>query len=101
MVCSLALWLLTGASCSPRGRPSGLWEDELPTEPGFVSCKNIFLSCKKKKKNKTCRLRAQVEPEENRKKKTLRESSRENKVVSHDQLLLWMRAAAVFDLLDL
>lgn len=68
MVCSLALWLLIGASCSPRGRPSGLWEDELPTEPGFVSCKNIFLSCKKKK-NKTCRLRAQVEPEENRKKK--------------------------------
>lgn len=47
-------------------------------------------------------MRAQVDPEENRRrKKNLRETSRENKVVSHNQLLLWMRAAAAFDLLDL
>lgn len=39
--------------------------------------------------------------EQKRRKKTLRETSRENKVVSHNQLLLWMRAAAAFDLLDL
>lgn len=46
-------------------------------------------------------MHAQVERMEKRKKKTLRETRRENKVVSHNQLLLWMRAAAVLNLLDL
>lgn len=55
MVGSLALWLLTGARSSARGRASGLWEDKQPTEPGFVSCKNIFLAKKKKERIKHAR----------------------------------------------
>lgn len=82
---------------APAAGQSGLWEDQQPTEPGFVSCKNIFL-VKKKRKNKTC---ARRWSEWRTKKKTLRETSRENKVFSHNQLLLCMRAAAVLNLLDL
>lgn len=59
---------------------------------------HVRTSFSQKRWKKTC---ARRWSEWRTKKKNLRETSRENKVVSHNQPLLWMRAAAVFNLLDL